>query len=96
MYRGTWPIRKRLPLGPLGLLCLGLYGGPRGGGAFSYERGTPVLIYFVGGKRLAWSRLAEFRFVTPRISPFLECPFLFLFVHGARFKGRTQSGDRDL
>ena len=43
--------------------CLGSYGGPRGGGRFSYERGTPV-----HGKRRA-SALSRAR--GPRIQGYL-------------------------
>ena len=33
-YRGTSLIRNRPPLGPYSSICLGPYGGPRGGGGF--------------------------------------------------------------
>ena len=48
-YRGTSLITSNSPVGPYGRLCLGPYGGPRGGEGASYERGTPV-------KRLRVSR----------------------------------------
>ena len=41
VYRGTSLTRKHLPVGPTVGLFLGPYDSP-GGGAFSYERGTPV------------------------------------------------------
>ena len=34
----TWIIRNSAPLGPCSGLCLGPYGGPKGGGAVFYER----------------------------------------------------------
>ena len=40
-YSGASHIRNTPPVGPCSSICLGSYGGPRGG-AFSYERGTPV------------------------------------------------------
>ena len=33
-YRGTLPIRNSLPLGTYSSICIGPYGGPRGGGGF--------------------------------------------------------------
>ena len=33
-YRGTSLITNRRPLGPYSSICLGPYGGPRGGGGF--------------------------------------------------------------
>ena len=42
-------------LGTVGL-CLGPYGGPGGGGADSYERGTPVhVLISEGARRKEWS-----------------------------------------
>ena len=43
-YRGTSLIRTASSLDPTVGLCLGPYGGPRGG-AISYKRGTPVCSY---------------------------------------------------
>ena len=49
-YGGTSLIRNRLPLGTYSSMSLGPYDGPRGGGgAISYERGTPV---WAGGDRV--------------------------------------------
>jgi len=42
VYRGSSLMRNTTLLGPSLGLYLGSYGGPRGGGAVSYERGTPV------------------------------------------------------
>ena len=44
-YRGTSLIRKRLPLGPYSSHMPRGLGWSYGWGAFSYERGTPVLSY---------------------------------------------------
>ena len=43
-YRGTSLIRKRTPLGPYRRPVPRVLGESWGGGAFSYERGTPVHI----------------------------------------------------
>ena len=53
-YRGTSLIINSAPLHPTVGLCLGPYGGPRGG-AVSYERGTPV----PGHLAVPWKESAE-------------------------------------
>ena len=42
MYRGTSHTRNRTPLGPYRRHMPMVLGGPPGGGAFAYGRGTPV------------------------------------------------------
>jgi len=48
-YRGTSLVRNRHPVGPYSRTMPRLLWWPRGGGAVSYERGTPV-----GVDRAAW------------------------------------------
>ena len=38
IYGATSLIRKRLPLGPYSSICLGSYGGPKGGGSFLWAK----------------------------------------------------------
>ena len=52
LYRDTSLIENAFPEDPTVGLCPGPFGGPRRGGAFSYERGTPVGL--VLGVEYAW------------------------------------------
>ena len=88
-YRGTSPTRKRTPRGPYRRPMPRVQGGPLGGWALSYGRGTPASIYIsISSPTTCW---AQWDTLPPPLRPLQPPP---LCIDGDLLKRSWDSGSR--